>query len=382
MNYERIYHYLQQNPNLPTPFVVVDTQIVQDRFNSLSQIFAPHDIFYAIKANPGAPIIKLLNQSGSSFDVASVYEIEHCLSLGVSPKSMSFGNTIKKAIDIKWAYKKGIRIFAFDSLAELEKIAVNAPKANVFCRILIENNHAMWPLSKKFGCHYKLAVDLLKKAKKLNLNPWGVSFHVGSQQTSVDAWENAFKLSHYIYEELQKVGIKLSVINAGGGLPAFNYTYTLASIEEYMSKIHASKDLYFANTDIKIIIEPGRYLVADAGVMKSEVVLISTKSKNYRRKWVYLDTGVFRGLIETLGESIKYKIVTEKNIHNDGSLMLVNIAGPTCDSMDIMYQKTHYCLPSDLKIGDKVLVLATGAYTYTYSSICFNGFPPLDIYFI
>lgn len=382
MQYQKIYSYLKNNPNLETPFLVVDTDIVKEKFNALKKKFKASNIFYAIKANPGNPIIDILKDQGSSFDVASIYEIEQCLNLGVSPDRLSFGNTIKKAKDIELAYKKGIRIFAFDSILELEKIALYAPKSKVFCRILIENKNAMWPLSKKFGCDYILAVELLKKAKELNLIPWGVSFHVGSQQTSIEAWEEAFLLSSYIYKELEKCDIELFIINTGGGLPAFNYDYNLATLEQYIDKIMLCKENYFKNTKIELLIEPGRFLVADAGILKTEVVLISKKNETDKKNWVYLDVGVFRGLIETLGESIKYKIIPEDNTLNNGALMLVNLAGPTCDSMDIMYQDTDYYLPENLKISDKLLVLSTGAYTYTYSSICFNGFPPIDLYFI
>lgn len=382
MQYQKIYSYLKNNPNLKTPFVIVDTDIVKNNFNALKNRFKASNIFYAIKANPGDQIINMLKDNGSSFDVASIYEIEQCLNLGISPDRLSFGNTIKKSKDIKLAYEKGIKIFAFDSILELEKIAKYAPKSKVFCRILIENTNAMWPLSKKFGCNYKLAVDLLKKAKELDLVPWGLSFHVGSQQTSIEAWNEAFRLSNYVYKELEKCGIELSIINTGGGLPAFNYDYKLATLDQYIDQIMLCKDKYFKNTKVELLIEPGRFLVADAGILKTEVILISKKSNSDKKMWVYLDVGVFRGLIETLGESIKYKIIPENdNLKND-KLMLVNLAGPTCDSMDIMYQNTDYYLPESLKITDKLLVLSTGAYTYTYSSICFNGFPPIDLYFI
>ncbi|MGV3278335.1 type III PLP-dependent enzyme [Rickettsiales bacterium LUAb2] len=377
---EKIQAFLNDNPNLPTPFLVVDLDLVKHNFNELKTKFDEAEIFYAVKANPATPILEMLRDGGSSFDVASIEEIDMCLDIGISADKLSFGNTIKKAKNIKNAYDKGIRIFAFDSIEELHKLAENAKGSKVFCRVLVENNDALWPLSKKFGCSYNMAIELLAKAKELGLIPWGISFHVGSQQISVTAWQKAFAKSYFIYKKLKKMGIQLEVINTGGGFPAFNY-YKLKTpaLEDYINKIRFYKNKYFKNEPVRLLTEPGRYMAADAGVIKSEVVLVSTKAKNYKRKWVYLDIGVFGGLIETLGESIPYQIVAE---NKSDPLELVYLAGPTCDSMDIMYQKAGYYLPSSLTSGDTVLILSTGAYTTTYSAVKFNGFPPLKDYYV
>ena len=136
-----------------------------------------------------------------------------------------------------------------------------------------------------------------------------------------------------------------------------------------------------ARSFTKIILEPGRSLVGDSGILTSEVVLTSRKNNTALTRWVYLDAGKFNGLIETLDESIKYPVITTKDSPKEKEGEVI-IAGPTCDSMDIMYENAKYHLPVSLKAGDKVYWLSTGAYTSTYASVAFNGFPPIKTYYM
>ena len=146
---------------------------------------------YLSKLTRVKKIIKLLNSLGSSFDCASIGEIESCISAKVSPKRISYGSTLKKECDIEKAFKLGINLYAFDSYEELCKISKKAPSSDVFCRLMVPNGGAEWPLSKKFGCSHKTAEKLILEAKKLGLNPIGISFHVGSQQLSLETWKMA-----------------------------------------------------------------------------------------------------------------------------------------------------------------------------------------------
>ena len=131
----------------------------------------------------------------------------------------------------------------------------------------------------------------------------------------------------------------------------------------------------------EIILEPGRSLVGGSGVLASDVILISRKSSTDLTRWVYTDVGLFQGLIETLGEAIKYPVYTPK-METSTSEGTVVLAGPTCDSTDIMYEEAGYQLPEELEIGDKIFWLTTGAYTNSYSSIEFTGFPPLEVVYV
>jgi ornithine decarboxylase len=372
--------FLDASKNFSTPNIFIDLRTIKKNFLQLKDLFPYAYIYYAVKSNPGVPVIKLLRDLGSNFDIASRYELDMVLDLGVSPDKLSYGNTIKKAADIKYFYEKGVRMFATDSKEDLKNIAREAPGSRIYVRILVENaSSADWPLSRKFGCHPDMAYDLLVLARDLGLTPYGISFHPGSQQRDIGSWNDAIAKTKYLFESLEdEENIKLSMINMGGGFPA-HYIQPTNELKDYASEIYRYLHDDFGEDIPGIILEPGRSLVGDSGVLTSEVVLISRKNNTALHRWVYLDTGKFNGLIETLDESIKYPVITEKDGGREGEVIL---AGPTCDSADIMYEDTKYRLPVDLKIGDKVYWLSTGAYTSTYASVEFNGFPPIQAYYI
>jgi ornithine decarboxylase len=335
-----------------------------------------------MKANPGEPVLLMLAELGSNFDIASRYELDQILGLGVSPDRLSYGNTIKKAKDIKYFYDKGVRMFATDSKDDLKNIAEQAPGSRVYVRVLVENSvTADWPLSRKFGCHPDMAYDLIVLARNMGLTPYGISFHVGSQQRDIGQWNDAIAKATYLFTSLEEEeNIRLTMINMGGGFPA-SYIEPTNALSEYASEITRYLHDDFGDEIPEIILEPGRSLVGDAGILTSEVILTSRKNNTALNRWVYVDAGKFNGLIETLDESIKYPVVVE-GYEKDAKEGEVIIAGPTCDSMDIMYENAKYKLPTGLKSGDKLYWLSTGAYTSTYASVGFNGFPPIKTYFM
>jgi ornithine decarboxylase len=361
-----------------TPCLVLDLDVVAGNYQALADAMPDSRIFYAVKANPAPQILSLLAAMGSCFDTASVVEIRDALAAGATADRISFGNTIKKRVDIATAYALGIRLFAFDSEAELRKIAEVAPGARVFCRILTSGEGAEWPLSRKFGCEPCMARDLLAMAPGLGLDAYGVSFHVGSQQRDTGAWDKALESAAGIFRDLAAQGIELKMVNLGGGFPT-KYLKEVPTPDAYGRAIDASLRQHFGNRLPETIIEPGRGMVGNAGVIQSEVVLISNKSANDNTRWVYLDIGKFGGLAETMDEAIRYPITT---IHDGDASEPAILAGPTCDSADVLYEKNAYPMPVSLAIGDKVLIHGTGAYTTTYSAVAFNGFAPLQAYYI
>lgn len=362
-----------------TPFVVIDNQIVRKHYNELVQAFPYASVYYAVKANPDSKILSSLRDAGSNFDIASIYELDKVLALDVAPERCSYGNTIKKRKDIRYFYEKGVRLYATDSEADLRNIAQEAPGARVYVRVLTEGSHtADWPLSRKFGCQVEMAIELLALAKELKLEPYGLSFHVGSQQRDIGAWDAAIGKMKTVFDRVQKEqGTTLKMLNLGGGFPA-NYLSRTHDIATYAEEITRFLHEDFGDDLPQIILEPGRSLCANAGILVSEVVLISRKSHTSLHRWVFTDVGKFNGLIETWGEAIKYPVYTDKQ----GPCEEAVIAGPTCDSADIMYEDYKYGMPMDLDIGDRVYWLSTGAYTTSYSAIEFNGFPPLKQYVI
>ena len=323
------------------PCLVVDLEVIADNFRAFRRAMPDTRIFYAVKANPAPEILKMLADMGSCFDTASVPEIEMALAAGATPDRISFGNTIKKERDIARAHALGVKLFAVDSGEEVEKVARAAPAAQVFCRILTDGAGAEWPLSRKFGCEPAMAVDVLMHAHALGLEAYGISFHVGSQQTRLAAWDSALEESKAIFDAMQARGITLKMVNLGGGFPT-KYLREVPGTGSYANAIHEALTKHFGNAIPETIIEPG-------------------------------------GLAETMDEAIRYPIVTAKDCDEKAPCV---IAGPTCDSADVLYEKTPYDLPVTLTVGDEVLIEATGAYTTTYAAVAFNGFSPLKSYVI
>jgi ornithine decarboxylase len=374
---ERIREFLRHRRD-DGPCLVVDLDVVRENYFTFAHALPDTRVFYAVKANPAPEVLSLLASLGSCFDAASVPEIEMVLAAGAAPDRISFGNTIKKERDIARAFALGVRLFAVDCEAEVEKISRAAPGARVFCRFLYDCAGAEWPLSRKFGCDPAMAVDVLEHALRLGLEPYGVSFHVGSQQRNVRSWDRALKSAGQIFRACSERGIHLSMVNLGGGFPT-RYLKKVAAVENYGRAIFRALCKHFGNAIPETIIEPGRGMVGNAGVIEAEVVLVSTKSEKDELRWVYLDIGKFGGLAETMDEAIRYPIRTPRDGDRTTGCVL---AGPTCDSADVMYEKNPYPLPVSLEIGDRLLIEGTGAYTSTYSAVAFNGFSPLRTYHI
>jgi ornithine decarboxylase len=360
------------------PCLVLDLEVVRENYRNFARALPDSRVYYAVKANPAPEILRLLAGLGSSFDCASVPEIEMALAAGATPDRISYGNTVKKERDIAAAFALGVRLFAVDSVEEVEKVARAAPGAQVFCRILCDGAGADWPLSRKFGCEPEMAVTVLEQAHRLGLEACGVSFHVGSQQPNPGAWDAALRTTAGIFRTLSERGIQLRMVNLGGGFPA-KYLKQVPAVKTYGRAIFKALRKHFGNRIPETIVEPGRGLVGDAGIIKAEVVLVSRKGEGEELRWVYLDIGKFGGLAETMEEAIRYPIRTP---HDGDAVAPCVIAGPTCDSADVLYEKTPYDLPVSLSIGDEVLIEGTGAYTTTYSSVAFNGFAPLKSYVI
>lgn len=382
---ERIREFLRSRRE-DGPCLVIDRDVIRDNYLKFAHSLPNTRVFYAVKANPAPEVLSLLADMGSCFDTASVVEIELALAAGATPDRISYGNTIKKERDIARSLELGVRLFAVDCEAEVEKIVragavcgINLYDIKVFCRILCDGAGAEWPLSRKFGCEPEMAVDVLEHAYRFGLEAYGISFHVGSQQSNPEAWDTALASASRVFRACSERGLSLSMVNLGGGFPA-KYLKSIPAIEAYGNAIFEALSRHFGNRIPVTIIEPGRGMVGNAGMIESEVVLVSKKSRNEDdTRWVYLDIGKFGGLAETMDESIRYPIRTERDHDRMAPCVL---AGPTCDSADVLYEKEPYMLPISLEIGDKVLIEGAGAYTTTYAAVAFNGFPPLKSYVI
>jgi ornithine decarboxylase len=360
-----------------TPCLILDLDAVEAKYREIRTSFPFAKLYYSVKANPRGEVLSLLRDLGSCFALSSRYELDQLLALGVSPDRMLFGNTVKKRRDIAYFFERGVRLFATDSLSDLNMISSAAPDSRVYFRLLTDGLGADRPMSKKMGCQPDLARQLVKTAVRFGLEPYGLSFHPGSQQRDVGQWSSALTTAGQMLRSVrEEIHVDLKMVNMGDGLPA-NYLESADSIASYAENIKRFMDNSFKELwPQEIIIEPGRSMVGDAGVLVAEIVNIAKKSVHERYTWVFLDVGAFGGLIETLDESIKYPIYFE----GEGREVETILAGPTCDSMDILYEKWTYKMPESARIGDRVYIFTAGAYTQSLSSIYFNGFPPLSAY--
>jgi ornithine decarboxylase len=362
------------NTAFARPTLVIDGAAVSRQYQALANGLGRARIHYAVKANPEAALLRRLVRSGSNFDAASRAEIEMCLAAGASPHQITFGNTIKRPADIAFAHGIGIRHFAVDAVEELEKLAEHAPGAHVCVRLLVDATGADWPLSRKFGCAPDMALALMDRARTLGLVADGLSFHVGSQTRDPMMWGATLDQVHVVWQAAKDAGHSMRLLNIGGGFPA-SYVNTVMGPSDYARAVMAQVDARFPDAT-EVMAEPGRGLVAEAGAIVAEVLLVSKKHDEDLHRWVYLDIGKFSGLAETMDEAIRYRITSDRDHESTGPCVL---AGPSCDSADVLYEKQPYQLPLGLKAGDRVVIHACGAYTSTYASVGFNGFPPLDV---
>ncbi len=211
-------------------------------------------------------------------------------------------------------------------------------------------------------------------ARMLGLDPVGISFHVGSQTRKAAMWGPTLDEMARIWHDARAIGHDLRLLNIGGGFPAF-YGEPVEAPAAYAADVMQQVRARFGAVE-RIMAEPGRGLVAEAGAIACEVMLVSHKSAQDAHRWVYLDIGKVSGLAETIDEAIRYQFETARDGDPMGPCIL---AGPSCDSADVLYEKRPVLLPLTLAAGDRVVIRNAGAYTSSYASVGFNGFPPLDV---
>ncbi len=353
-----------------TPYLELDVRTALDRFAELERALPGTAVHYAVKANPNPRLLAALAASGCRFDVASPAEVQAALAAGAAPEALVYSNPVKRRDHVVEAARLGVRLFVVDSLNEVDKVAEAAPGSQVLCRLVTSGEGSDWPLSRKYGCSTYEAVEVLTLAAQLGLDAAGVSFHVGSQQRDPEAWERPIAAAAHVFELLRGRGLQPRILDLGGGFPA-NHEDGCRPLSAYGEAIGRHLDQHFGADRPDTIVEPGRGIVGDAGTLVSTVIGVVDRGGV---RWVYLDAGVFTGLVETLEEAIRYRIVTSADGDETGPCVL---AGPTCDSADVLYQDRMVDLPFALAEGDEVRLLSAGAYTSCYSTVGFNGFAPL-----
>lgn len=355
----KLLHHIALTDDEP-PYLFLDKDVIREKVATIGKNIANSRVFYAVKANPDIEVLRFLNELGIGFEIASEGELRILSSLGVDASRIITSNPVKTLKFLHEAAVYGIKYYAFDSKSEADKIAKYAPNSNLYIRLSVSNEGSEWPLSKKFGVEIEDALNLLLYAKEKGLNPVGITFHVGSQCNNVYNWNAALDKAKELFEMANGKGMNLSILNIGGGYP-IRYTKQVIEIDTIEKKVNSVLRQKFSD-EIEVFIEPGRAVIGDAGVFVSTVV---GKAARGDENWLYIDVGVFNGLMESVG-GIKYKyIVGSRNEPKNWT-----IAGPSCDSFDVIDHGVELPEP---EIGNLILILSAGAYTISYASE-FNGF--------
>ncbi len=349
-----------------TPLLILDTQGIKERYREAKRHFSEFNIFYAVKANDHPSILKALSEEGAGFEIASSSELEKVFEYCKEPTRIISSNPVKPMDFIAFSYQKGIDLFAVDSFTEVEKIADLAPRSRIYVRLAVPNEGSDWPLSGKFGVDPETAVEILEYGRSKGLIPYGITFHVGSQCNNLRNWFIAIKLSSEAWNKARHKGIKLKLLNIGGGIPV-TYLYNALSMEDIAYYVKGLLRKYMIEQPAELHMEPGRGLVGDQGILITRVI---GKAVRDGTRWIYVDTGVFNGLAEALG-GIRYPFYLDR----DGELYEWTVGGISCDSMDIIARNVPLPEP---EVGDHLYIMSAGAYTTVYASN-FNGFPAPQI---
>jgi ornithine decarboxylase len=351
-----------------TPYLVIESNKVIYALETFQRLFGEENVYYAVKANPHRSIIELLSARKGTFEISSLGELELMSGLGIPPSRLISAGTIKTTDFVKAAFNAGVRYFTADCLTEVKGIATYAPGSKLVVRIVVSNKGSEWPLERKFGVNADESTILFIEARERGLIPWGLSFHVGSQCTLPGTWLDAIDTACFAWNRAARSDIYLKSLNMGGGFPV-QYRKSVPVIDEFATTILDNVRDRIPDVE-EILVEPGRAIVGNAGTMVASVIAKAIRNK---KRWLYLDVGVFNGLLESIG-GIKYPYVVNRR----GRVYRWIVAGPSCDGMDVI-DKT--VLLPDFAIGDRVLILSAGAYTTAYASM-FGGAPIPEIYMI
>jgi len=359
-----------------TPLYIVSRNKLIANYRLLDKSLPAVKLFYAMKANPHEEILKTLLGVGAGFDVASKGEIEAAIAAGADAgDDLIFADTVKDPKHIAYAYGIGLDDFTYDNLSEIHQIARHAPGSYVHLRIAVSNEGSVAHLSKKFGARVEEAIPLLLAARDQGLKPRGISFHVGSQCLDARRYVEALDSTHAIFEQARQEGLKLEMVDIGGGFPV-RYIDENIDLERMCRTIVDHYRKLFGD-EVMLVAEPGRSIVGDAAILVTKVI---SESVREGRNWLYFDDGTYGSFLEVLLYQMKFPMRTSTS----GRMEKYVLAGPTCDCIDVFSRDAdgEVCeveLP-EMHLDDLLIVGSMGAYTYSESTR-FNGFdPPKFVY--
>ncbi len=349
-----------------SPLLILDKATVRHQYRSLRDALPGVTLHYALKPLPQDAVIDVLEEEGACFDLASNGEVDIMREHGINPAKCIHTHPIKKPSDISYALDYGCRVFVADNVCELEKLAEFKDQVKVLIRVSFPNPETKVDLSKKFGALPEEVLPLLEKARDLGIEIYGLSFHVGSQVKTAKRHVEAVTACADIIREAAAKGIAINVLDIGGGFPVDYDNAGETDIREFCKPIVAA--LANVPEGVRIIAEPGRFISAPCMI---GICSVTGKSMRFGKPWYYLDDGVYCSYSGQIFDHVVYPKYTQKT----GAIACSVLAGPTCDSIDIIAEDIP--LP-ELEVGDLVIGKMMGAYTIA-TATNFNFIPQAKI---
>ncbi|MCM8539294.1 MAG: type III PLP-dependent enzyme [Lentisphaeraceae bacterium] len=348
-----------------SPCFVLSLDEIERNFLSLSSALPNVKFYYAVKANPDKNILQKLGSLGCYFDVSTNREVEKVLEQGIPCGHCIHTHPIKHDAEIEFALEKGLKYFTVDNMYELEKFVAYKDRVKLSVRISVDNSDCRINLSEKFGCSVEEALLIIQSAKKLGLTVSCLSFHVGSQCTNPEKYIEALKSCREVEQKAREYGTCITTIDIGGGFPVA-YTEDPIDIKSFCSVIANYIKEEFS--DMEIIAEPGRFIVASAMTLFTTV---KGKSNRNSKLWYFVDDSIYQSFSGIVFDHCDFPMYCR----NEGALRPSQIAGSSCDSYDVI--KKDIELP-ELEIGEILMFKQMGAYC-SASSSHFNGYSPTQI---
>nr|VFK15443.1 MAG: ornithine decarboxylase [Candidatus Kentron sp. LFY] len=351
-----------------SPLVVVSERKLAENLQGLQAALPRVRLYYAVKANPTSGLLRALARIGSGFDIASLGELDRVSDLGVPARDIIYTNPIKRPNEIESAYQAGVDTFFYDNPSELDKIARAAPGVGVMLRLSVNNPDCVVDLGAKFGCAHDEAEPLLMAALERGLTPRGLCFHVGSQTSIPIPYLEMAVVCRDLFNKMALAGHPMSTLDIGGGFPV-SYKRPMMEPSSFCKPIREAISGYFPDTEI--IAEPGRAICATAALLVMRVI---GKSRRQGMTWYYLDDGLYGTLSGMVFDKTNYGFQCMETKNPEPCVL----AGPTCDSFDIIAKNEFMPV---LEIGDIVVVHNVGAYSTAHTTR-FNSTPAARILMI
>jgi ornithine decarboxylase len=348
---------------VPTPFLVLAPSRIQQNIRTLRRCLPGVELYYAMKSNPDPELLALLNGLVDGIDVASYPEVLLAAAAGFTPERLFHSHPIKKESDIGTCARHGVQWFTFDNPDEIPKLRGHAPDARVLLRLAIKNDSCVVDLGAKYGARPEEALALILEARAAGVNVCGIAFHVGSQSSDPAIYLTALKVVRQLFDDAAAAGVRLDTLDIGGGFPIV-YRSEMIKLEDFCRVVSRGLSQLFP-AGVRILAEPGRCISGDAMTL---VVRVIGRSIRNGVPWYFIDDGLYGAFSGKLFDHCDYELVPQRV----GPVHDCVVAGPTCDSIDIVSRDQP--LPN-LEVGDLLLVPSMGAYTKA-SATSFNGFQP------